>query len=57
MNDKRDDHGVREDPPPHGDPRPANPERQAPGQRPGQQPRQDPGSGPDRAPDHRPRQH
>lgn len=57
MNDKRDDHGVRQDPPPHGDPRPANPERQAPGQRPGQQPRQDPGSGPDRAPDHRPRQH
>ncbi len=48
---ERERHPRQEDPP-----RPANPGKQAPGQRPGEQPRQDPGSGPDREPDRRPQQ-
>jgi hypothetical protein len=57
MNHRPHDNDIEQEPPPHhGDPHPANPERQAPGQQPGEQPRQDPGSGPDREPDRRPRQ-
>lgn len=57
MTNRPDDTGIEPEPlPPRQEPHPANPEKQAPGQRPGEQPRQDPGSGPDRAPDRRPRQ-
>jgi len=57
MGNRPDDNGPGQAPYPQQDPpHPANPERQAPGQRPGEQPRQDPGSGPDREPDRRPRQ-
>jgi hypothetical protein len=57
MDIQPDKNGIEPEPRPRrGDPHPANPERQAPGQQPGEQPRQDPGSGPDREPDRRPRQ-